>query len=204
VQKEICRLGIRGLGLKADMADEQDVQSVVQRTTDELGDIDIIVCNAGVRSTIPNGELDAAEWQRVLGTNLIGTFNVCRAATVRMRGRGSGRVILISSIAGQVGGTLVNVAYSATKAGIIVMTKALAKELAPFGVTVNCVAPGTIDTPFIGDYDDQRRELLKALIPLGRLGLAQDVAGAVLYLASDDAAWVTGATIDVNGGQVMR
>jgi 3-oxoacyl-[acyl-carrier protein] reductase len=103
-----------------------------------------------------------------------------------------------------VGGTLVNAAYSATKAGIIVMTKVLAKELAPFGVTVNCVAPGTIDTPFIEDYDDERRDLLRGLIPLGRLGLATDVAGAALYLASDDAAWVTGATIDVNGGQVMR
>ena len=139
-----------------------------------------------------------------LGTNLIGTFNTCRAVTARMRARRSGRVVLVSSIAGQVGGTLVNVAYSATKAGIIVMTKALAKELAHVGVTVNCVAPGTIDTPFIADYDNQRRELLSGLIPLGRLGLAEDVAGAVLYLASDDAAWVTGATIDVNGGQVMR
>jgi NAD(P)-dependent dehydrogenase (short-subunit alcohol dehydrogenase family) len=204
VQEEICRVGRRGLGMKADIANEHDVKSVVRRTLEELGALDILVCNAGVRSTMPNRELNAAEWQRVLGTNLIGTFNACRAATRIMRDQGSGRVVLISSIAGQVGGTLVNVAYSATKAGIIVMTKALAKELAPFGVTVNCVAPGTIDTPFIGDYDDQRRELLKGLIPLGRLGIAEDVAGAVLYLASDDAAWVTGATIDVNGGQVMR
>jgi 3-oxoacyl-[acyl-carrier protein] reductase len=204
VQEEIGRIGRRGLGMKADIADEQDVKAIVQRTIDELGDIDILVCNAGVRSTTPNSELNAAEWQRVLGTNLIGTFNTCRAATGLMRARRSGRVVLISSIAGQVGGTLVNAAYSATKAGIIVLTKALAKELASFGVTVNCVAPGTIDTPFIEDYDDQHRQLLRELIPLGRLGLAEDVAGAVLYLASDDAAWVTGATIDVNGGQVMR
>jgi 3-oxoacyl-[acyl-carrier protein] reductase len=204
VQEEICRLGGRGLGMRADVADEQDVKSVVQRTIDELGALDILVCNAGVRSTMPNSELNAAEWQRVLGTNLIGTFNTCRVAIDPMKARRSGRIVLISSIAGQVGGTLVNAAYSATKAGIIVMTKVLAKELAPFGVTVNCVAPGTIDTPFIEDYDDERRDLLRGLIPLGRLGLATDVAGAALYLASGDAAWVTGATIDVNGGQVMR
>jgi 3-oxoacyl-[acyl-carrier protein] reductase len=190
--------------MKADIADEQDVKSVVQRTLEQLGSLDLLVCNAGVRSTMPNSELNAAEWQRILGTNLIGTFNTCRAAIGPMQARRSGRIILISSIAGQVGGTLVNAAYSATKAGIIVLTKVLAKELAPFGVTVNCVAPGTIDTPFIEDYDDERRELLRNLIPLGRLGLAEDVAGAVLYLASDEAAWVTGATIDVNGGQVMR
>jgi 3-oxoacyl-[acyl-carrier protein] reductase len=153
---------------------------------------------------VPNGELDAAEWERVLGINLIGTFNTVRAVIPHMQEQGSGQIVLVSSIAGQVGGTLVNAAYSATKAGIICMTKVFAKQLAPDGITVNCVAPGTIDTPFIEDYDESRRDLLQGLIPLGRLGIAEDVAGAVLYVASSDAAWVTGATIDVNGGQVMR
>ena len=102
------------------------------------------------------------------------------------------------------GGTLVNVAYSAAKAGLIVATKVLAKELAPAQITVNCIAAGTIDTPFIDDYDEARRELLLSLIPLGRLGVADDVAGAALYFASEQAGWVTGATLDVNGGQVVR
>lgn len=189
---------------EADIGNEDDVHRIVAETVREFGRIDIAVCNAGVRSTVPNAELDAAEWKRVLDINLIGTFNTCRAAMQDMRTRGSGRIVIISSIAGQVGGTLVNVAYSATKAGLIVMTKALAKELAPDRITVNCIAAGTIDTPFIEDYDDPRRESLLSMIPLGRMGLAEDIAAAALYLASDRANWVTGATLDVNGGQFMR
>jgi 3-oxoacyl-[acyl-carrier protein] reductase len=189
---------------RADVGDESDVQRLIDDTLAEFGRIDIAVCNAGVRSTIANTDLDAAEWKRVLDINLIGTFNTCRAVMQGMRTRGAGRIIIISSIAGQVGGTLVNVAYSAAKAGLIVMTKVLAKELAPSQVTVNCIAAGTIDTPFIEDYDDARRERLLSLIPLGRMGLAEDIAAAVLYLASDGAAWVTGVTVDVNGGQFMR
>jgi 3-oxoacyl-[acyl-carrier protein] reductase len=189
---------------KADIGNEDDVQRIVAETVREFGRIDIAVCNAGVRSTVPNADLDAAEWKRVLDNNLIGTFNTCRAAMQEMRTRGSGRIVIVSSIAGQVGGTLVNVAYSAAKAGLIVMTKALANELAPDRVTVNCIAAGTIDTPFIEDYNDARRERLLSLIPLGRMGLAEDIAAAALYLASERAGWLTGVTLDVNGGQFMR
>jgi 3-oxoacyl-[acyl-carrier protein] reductase len=121
-----------------------------------------------------------------------------------MAGNGHGRIVIVSSIAGQVGGTMVNAAYSASKGGLIALTKALAKEFAKDGVTVNCVAPGTIDTQFIGDYEDAERERLRQLIPLGRLGSAEDVAGAVTYLCSPNAGWITGTTIDVNGGQVLR
>jgi 3-oxoacyl-[acyl-carrier protein] reductase len=201
------RLRVAGaavLSHKADIGDEEDVQRIVDETVREFGRLDIAVCNAGVRSTVANADLDAAEWKRVLDINLIGTFNTCRAAMQEMRRHGSGRIVIVSSIAGQVGGTLVNVAYSAAKAGLIVMTKILAKELARDRITVNCIAAGTIDTPFIEDYDETRRERLLSLIPLGRMGLAEDITAAVLYLASDGAGWVTGATLDVNGGQFMR
>jgi 3-oxoacyl-[acyl-carrier protein] reductase len=204
VAEELRARGARVLSCRADIGVEADVVNLVQRTLEQFGSIDIAVCNAGVRSTVPNAELDAAEWKRVLDINLIGTFNVCRSVMGHMQMQRAGRIVIVASIAGQVGGTLVNVAYSAAKAGLIVMTKSLAKELAPSGVTVNCVAAGTIDTPFISDYDDVQREQLTSLIPLGRMGLAEDIASAVAYLSSDNAGWVTGATLDVNGGQLMR
>jgi 3-oxoacyl-[acyl-carrier protein] reductase len=192
------------LSQRADIANEADVARMISTTIGRFGGIDIAVCNAGVRSTVPNMELDAAEWKRVLDINLIGTFNTCRAVMAHMRTHGAGRIIIVSSIAGEVGGTLVNVAYSAAKAGLIVMTKALAKELAADRVTVNCIAAGTIDTPFIEDYDDERRDRLLSLIPLGRLGLPEDIAAAASYFASEHAGWLTGVTLDVNGGQLMR
>jgi 3-oxoacyl-[acyl-carrier protein] reductase len=201
---EIEANGGRVMSRTADVSDEMAMTALIADAVERFGRLDIVVSNAGVRSTIDNADLDAAEWRRVLDINLIGAFNTCRAAIPHLRAGDSGTIVIISSIAGQVGGTLVNVAYSAAKAGLICMTKVLAKELASAGVTVNCVAPGTIDTSFIGDYDEARRERLRSLIPLGRLGVADDVSAAVLYLASPGARWVTGATIDVNGGQVMR
>jgi 3-oxoacyl-[acyl-carrier protein] reductase len=201
-----CRLRERGasvLSVRADIGNEQDVRRVVDETVREFGRVDIAICNAGVRSTVANTDLDADEWKRVLDINLIGTFNTCQAVIEDMLPRRCGRIVIVSSIAGRVGGTLVNVAYSAAKAGLIVMTKALARETAPNGITVNCIASGTIDTPFIEDYDEPRRQRLLSLIPLGRLGQAQDVSAAVRYFASDEAEWVTGVTLDVNGGQFM-
>jgi NAD(P)-dependent dehydrogenase (short-subunit alcohol dehydrogenase family) len=186
-----------------DIAVQAQVDDVVERTMGRFGRLDVAVCNAGVRSRVPFANLDGDEWHRVLDTNLLGTFYTCRAAMAHMTAAEQGRIITISSLAGQLGGTLVNAAYSAAKAGIIVLTKVAAKECAPFNVTVNSISPGTIDTPFIADYDDSLRDSLRALIPLGRLGTADDIAGAALYLASDGAAWVTGTTLSVSGGQVM-
>ncbi len=202
--EELRATGAAVLAQRADIGIEEDIERVTEKTIQEFGRLDIAVCNAGVRSIVPNSELTAAEWKRVLDINLIGTFNTCRAASNAIRPQRSGRIIIVSSIAGQVGGTLVNVAYSAAKAGLIVMTKSLAKELAPDRVTVNCIAAGTIDTPFIEDYDQEQRKRLLSLIPLGRMGRAEDIAAAAMYLASDSAEWLTGVTIDVSGGQVMR
>lgn len=191
------------VGRVLDVSREGDVLSMVGETVARFGKIDILISNAGVRSSIPFEEIDDAEWYRVLDINLKGTFYVCRAMMQQMKHQQAGRIVTVSSIAGKMGGTLVNAAYGSTKAGIINMTRIMAKLMAPYGVTVNCVAPGTIDTPFIADYDDTKRELLRSLIPLGRLGTAEDVAGAILFLASDDASWITGVTLDVNGGQLM-
>jgi 3-oxoacyl-[acyl-carrier protein] reductase len=201
--EELESHGAEVLAASVDIADGEQVTAFADAALERFGHIDVAVANAGVRSIASPFDIDDAEWRRVLDTNLVGTFNTCRAVMGGMRDRGSGRIVTVSSIAGQVGGTLVSVAYSAAKAGIINMTKVLAKELAGSGVTVNCVAPGTIDTPFIGDYDDGRRELLRELIPLGRLGTGEDVAEPILFLASPGAGWITGQTLGVNGGQVL-
>ncbi len=204
VESEIKDMGGTIIARSIDVSHEDEVRYLVEETVSGFGKLDIMVCNAGVRSTMPSEEINDAEWNRVLDIDLKGTFYSCRAAMNQMKSQKFGRIITISSIAGEIGGTLVNVPYSAAKAGIICITKVAAKMMAPYGVTVNCVAPGTIDTPFIEDYDERKRELLQKLIPLDRLGTAEDVAGAVLYLASDEAGWITGTTLDVNGGQLMR
>lgn len=201
--RDLERNGTNIIGRDLDIAQPDAVRDLVERGLETFGGIDVAVCNAGIRSRVPLDELGVEEWHHVLDTNLLGTFFTCRAVIGHMRERRAGRIVTISSLAGQVGGTLVDAAYSATKAAIINLTRVLAKELAPAGVTVNCVSPGTIDTPFIGDYDDELRNRLQSLIPLGRLGTAEDVAEAVLYFASPGASWVTGTTLSVSGGQVM-
>jgi len=203
VVKEIEGFGGKVFAKAIDVAEESDDIGLVDDIVDRFGKIDILVSNAGVRSTIDFFEIDDKEWYRVFDTNLKGTFYVFRAVMRHMKKQRFGRIVTVSSIAGQVGGTLVNAPYSATKSGLINMAKVAAKIMAPYGVTVNCVTPGTIDTPFIGDYDEDKRDLLLGLIPLGRLGTSDDVAGAVLFLASDDASWITGITLPINGGQYM-
>jgi 3-oxoacyl-[acyl-carrier protein] reductase len=203
-EKEIDGFGGTAVGRSLDVSHEGQVKSLFRETVERFGKLDILISNAGVRSTIPFEQIDDPEWYRVLDINLKGTFYVCRAAMEQMKRQKFGRIVTISSIAGKMGGTLVNAPYGATKASIINMTKIIAKIMAPYSVTANCVTPGTIDTPFIEDYDEEKRELLRELIPLGRLGTAEDVAGAVLFLASDDASWITGITLDVNGGQLME
>jgi NAD(P)-dependent dehydrogenase (short-subunit alcohol dehydrogenase family) len=201
---ELRAAGIEALAVPVDVSHRPEVDRFVAAAVERFGRLDVAVCCAGVRSRIPFEALGRDEWHRVMDINLLGTFYTCAAALRPMKESRSGRIVTISSLAGQVGGTLVNVAYSATKAGIIALTKVAAKEAAPFNVTVNSIAPGTIDTPFIGDYDESLRERLQSLIPLGRLGRAEDVAGAALFLASDFADWITGTTVSVSGGQVMQ
>jgi len=152
----------------------------------------------------PFFEIDEAEWDDVLAVNLRGVFFGCQLGGRLMRERRSGRIVNLSSLAGQIGGTVNGAHYAASKAGILALTKVAARELAGYGVTVNAVAPAAIAGPVMATLLPDQVDALAASIPLGRLGTPEEVAALVAFLASDEAGFVTGATFDVNGGLSMR
>jgi 3-oxoacyl-[acyl-carrier protein] reductase len=179
--------------------------AAIDAVVDRHGSVDVLVNNAALTMRRPFFEIDESEWDEVLAVNLRGVFNGCRLAGLRMRERGYGRIVNISSLAGQTGGAVNGAHYAASKAGIIALTKVAARELAPHGVTVNAVAPAAIDAPVLAEIlPPEQVETLTGSIPVGRLGTTAEVASVVAYLASDEAAFVTGATFDVNGGLLMR
>jgi 3-oxoacyl-[acyl-carrier protein] reductase len=165
--------------------------------------IDILVNNAGLVSPGAFDRIVPADWERVLSVNLTGSYLCCRAVAPIMQRQRSGRIINISSISAQTGGVSGGAHYAAAKGGLLAMTKTLARDLAPYGITVNAIAPGQIDTrpEFL---TAQQREKLEGMIPLGRLGQPEEIAYPILFLASPMAAYITGATLDVNGGILKR
>ncbi len=187
-----------------DVADWDDVHDLVARTQEREGRLDVFVNNAAVTISRDFWDLEPAEWDEVLQVNLRGTLAGCRAAGAVMRDAGRGRIVNLTSLAGQQGSAVNGAHYSASKAGIIVLTKIAAAELAPHGVTVNAIAPAAIEGPLADALPPERRDHLAASIPVGRLGHPAEVASLVAYLASEDAAYITGATFDVNGGLFMR
>jgi 3-oxoacyl-[acyl-carrier protein] reductase len=194
--------GAGALAIAADVAVEADVQRVVDQTLETFGRIDILVNNAGLISFGHVADIDPSEWARVIGANLTGAYLCSRAVASAMVEREYGRIINISSVSAQTGGVSGGVHYASSKGGMLAMTKTLARDLAPH-VTVNAIAPGQIDT----DPDlltQEARQRVTAMIPLGRLGEAEDIAYAALFLASPLASYITGATIDVNGGILKR
>ncbi len=192
--------GRKAVALKADVSSEGDVKALVAQTVAALGTVDILVNNAGIFHGGPVAEMSADIWDRVLDINLKGTFLCSREIIPLFKEKRSGKVINIASLAGQVGGILAGANYATSKAGVICFTKSLAKELAPYGVNVNCIAPGVIDTEMTVAFP---REEMKKSIPLGTLGEAQDVANAVLFFASEESKYITGETLNVNGGVLM-
>lgn len=197
--------GERTLALTADVEDEDAFQAAFEAGAARFGGIDVMVNNAAQTIQRPVWDIPAAEWDSVMATNLRGTFFGCRIAGGYLRDRGTGgRIINLASIAGQRGGTASGAHYAASKAGILVLTKIFAAELAPHGVTVNALAPAAIDGPLMAGLDEALKGRLKQGIPVGRFGEDREVAAAALYLASEEAGFVTGATIDINGGMFMR
>jgi len=194
--------GVRALPVQADICKGPDVERMVRETEDALGPIDLVVNNAGLVRDRAIGKLTDDDWNIVLDTNLRGTFLVCRAVAPRMRERKAGRIVTISSIVGAMG-NFGQVNYAASKAGLIGLTKSLAKELARDSVTVNAICPGFMDTPMVRGVPEAVQEKLIAQIPLGRFGEPSAVGEAVAYLAGPGGAWVTGQILHVNGGMYM-
>lgn len=195
--------GRRAIAIGTDVADKQSVQGMVDQTLEEFGQIDILVNNAGI---IRRGSLETMtdqDWHDVVGTNLTGVYYLCRAVVPIMRGQGSGKIVNISSVAGKTGDITSSPGYGPSKAGIDCLTKSLARELAPYGINVNAVAPHAIETEMSAEWSEEKRKNVVSAIPLGRMGKPEEVAEVVAFLASDKASFITGEIIDVNGGFLM-
>ena len=198
--------GRRAVALPADLGEPAQARALVRGAIDELGDLDVVVCCAAVLSRIPFLDLTDAEWDRVHAVNLRGYFAVGQEAARHMVARKTGgRIIMVSSV-NQVTVNRGIAHYVATKGGVMQLAKAMALELAPAGVTVNLIAPGTIETDLNRGFlaHPENRQAKLGLIPMDRIGRPEDVAGAAVFLASDAAAYVTGATIVVDGGLTLE
>jgi NAD(P)-dependent dehydrogenase (short-subunit alcohol dehydrogenase family) len=206
VARELNKSGAEAVGLQADISDEKQVEEFIGKALNRFGQIDILVNNAGTiifhegeKALI--WEMSVEEWDKILAVNLKGTFLCSRAVLREMvkTSKPGRRIINFSSGAAKLGGMLSSSAYIASKAGVIGLTKVMAREAAPYGITVNAIAPGMIDTSMmrLTTPPEKDKEVAK-VIPLGRLGTPQEIAEAVLFLASDAASYITGATIDVN------
>lgn len=191
------------LAVKMNVSDPNDVEEGLKKIVDKYSRVDILVNNAGVTRDGLIMRMSEADWDLVLSINLKGSFNCLKAVTRPMMKQRQGRIINIASVVGLMGNAG-QANYSASKAGVIGLTKSAAKELATRNITVNAVAPGFIKTAMTDVLSEEARQNLQKLIPLGRLGEAEDVAKAVAFLASDDAAYMTGQVLTVDGGMVMH
>jgi 3-oxoacyl-[acyl-carrier protein] reductase len=204
VASKIREMGRRSFAIRMDVSKGDEVNSSVQKVLKEFGRVDILVNNAGICQTISSiEEIEEKDWDKVLAVNLKGVFLCSKAVMGIMKRQRSGKIISMGSLAGKVGGVRTGAHYAASKAGVICLTKSLAKELGPYGVHVNAIAPGVIETDMTrmitgGDWRD-----FLATIPLGRIGVVEEIGKVAVFLASDDASYLTGEIIDVNGGQFM-
>ncbi|MGB9774248.1 MAG: SDR family NAD(P)-dependent oxidoreductase [Bacteroidota bacterium] len=204
VLKEVERLGQKGIAVRGDVAVWGDVQRIVDDVLRNFGRVDVLVNNAGIWTYGEVDEMSDEVWERTIDVNLKGTFYMCRAVVPHMKQQGGGRIINISSTAGQRGEAF-HSHYAASKGGIISFTKSLAVELAPFNILVNSVAPGWVDTDMCKEVfsDPNYKEEVRKSIPLGRIAGPDDIAGPVIFLASHLARHITGEVLNVNGGSVL-
>lgn len=199
---ELTREGHTAIAVQADVSDRAQVQKMVDNVLDNFCQLDILICNAGISRSGLLSDLTESQWREIFSVNLDGVFHCCQAALPHFIHRKAGRIVTVSSMWGQVGASC-EVAYSASKAAVIGFTKALAQELGPSGITVNCVAPGVIDTEMNACYSPEDLAALADETPLGRLGTPEEVARSIAFLASPEASFFTGQVLAPNGGIVL-
>ncbi|WP_405357083.1 elongation factor P 5-aminopentanone reductase [Ruminococcus sp.] len=200
--KEIEALGVKAFAVQADVADSAQVKGMFDAVRRELGTVDVLVNNAGIAHVGLLTDMTDDEWRRLIDTDLSGTFYCCREALSDMIRAHSGVIVNIASMWGEVGASC-EAAYSAAKAGVIGLTKALAKEVGPSGVRVNAVSPGVVMTDMMAGFSEDDVAALKDETPLTSLGSPENIADAVLFLASEKARFITGQVLSVNGGMVI-
>lgn len=200
--QELARLGVPAMAVRADVADEGQVRRMVDNVLEKFCQLDILVCAAGISHGGLISQIDGEQWRRLFAVNVDGVHHCCRAVLPHMLGRKSGSIVTVSSMWGQVGASC-EAAYSATKGAVIAYTKALAKELGPSNIRVNCVAPGVIDTDMNAQLSPEDMAALADETPLGRIGTPEEAAAAIAFLASDEASFVTGQVLAPNGGFVI-
>ena len=199
---ELSDQGVPALAVRADVADSAQVARMVDNVLENFCQLDILICSAGVSHQGLISQIDENQWRRLFAVNVDGVHHCCRAVLPHMLERKSGSIVTVSSMWGQVGASC-EAAYSAAKGAVIAYTKALAKELGPSNIRVNCVAPGVIDTEMNGHLTQDDLAALADETPLGRIGTPREAAAAIAFLASDEASFLTGQVVAPNGGLVV-
>jgi NAD(P)-dependent dehydrogenase (short-subunit alcohol dehydrogenase family) len=201
--ERIRKAGVPAAGFTVDVSAVDQVVRFVEAVAEKYGRVDILVNNAGILSRTPVGEITEAEWDRVMGINLKSALFASQQVLKHMIPRGWGRIVNIASMAGRSGGISTGCAYSASKAALIGMTRCMARQVAKSGVTVNALAPGPTETDLFQGFTPEERRNLADSIPVGKLGKPEQIGEAVVFLASEAAAFITGAVLDINGGLFM-
>lgn len=205
--EELAKVIISGYGVsceavKCDVSEAEDAKNIVALAKSRYSSLDVLVNNAGISQQKLFTDITDEDWQKMIGVNLTGVFNMCREASKVMVSQKSGNIVNISSMWGQVGASC-EVHYSAAKAGVIGLTKALSKELAPSNIRVNCICPGVISTDMMKDFSEEDIAALCEETPMGRLGSPKEIADAVSFMCSDRATFITGQILGVNGGFII-
>ncbi len=203
VAQKIRGMGQQSLSMGMDVSESRDVTTAMDRVAKELGEVDILVNNAGICQTSTIADLNETDWDRMLAVNLKGVFLCSQAVMGSMKKHKWGKIVNMASISGKVGGIIAGPHYAASKAGVMCFTKSLARELAPFGINVNAIAPGIIETDMTLGLTRGDWKTFTKSIPFGRIGTVEEVARVVIFLVSEGASYLTGEIIDINGGQLM-